>query len=94
MTTDWAAWSRESVALAAARTEALMIRLGIAADAPYQWDLDRGELTLGGHGFELVPVGTVEGDSFLWAWANDALRGAARGGARVRRSAPGTTSGC
>ncbi len=53
--------------------------------SPYRWDLDVGVITVGDVTFRLVTVGTVSGDSFLWAWANDAIPTAAkRGLERVR----------
>lgn len=74
---DWAAWSRECVALMAERTKQLLSRNGLAMGAPYQWDLEAATLVIGGVTFGLEVVATVAGDSVLWAWANDSLPAAA-----------------
>jgi hypothetical protein len=77
---DWAAWSRESVALMSRRTTELLRRHAVPEGCACRWDLDAGRLDIGGVSFLLVTVGTVSGDSFLWAWANDAIPAAARRG--------------
>lgn len=70
---DWGAWSREAVAMMASRTNELMVRHVLPNGAPYRWDLDRAELAIGGVSFRLVTVGTVAGNSFMWAWANESI---------------------
>jgi hypothetical protein len=70
---DWAAWSRETVLLMAARTRELLDRHAIPMGSAYRWDLDAGRIVVGGVTFRLTVVGTAVGDSFLWAWANDAI---------------------
>jgi hypothetical protein len=75
---DWAAWSREAVALMQARNAAWTDRFS-EAGAPYTWDLDRATMTFpddaGNVVADLCIVGTAslcEG-TFLWAWANETM---------------------
>src|SRR5262245_56391000 len=75
---DWGAWSRESVSLMTARTRELLAQHGIAMGASYHWDLDTGAIVIGDVKFRLVTVGTVSEDSFLWAWANEAIPAGAK----------------
>jgi hypothetical protein len=83
---DWAAWSREAASLMSSRTTDLLARYGLTMGSPYQWNLDSGEMVIGGVSFPLVTVGTVSGESFLWAWANEAIPSSAkRGLERVRQ---------
>jgi hypothetical protein len=70
---DWGSWSREAATQMAAGTAELFARHGIVAGSAYKWNLDAGVMTLGGVTFGLVAIGTVAGDSFLWAWANDTI---------------------
>jgi hypothetical protein len=77
---DWAAWSREAVALMSARMTELMSRHGLEAAARCHWDLEAGKITIGDATFRLVTVGTVAGDQFLWSWANDAIPASAKAG--------------
>ena len=70
---DWAAWSRESVALMRTRMAELLARHELAFGSPYRWDLEAGTIAIGSVTFRLVVVGTVASDSFLWSWANDAV---------------------
>jgi hypothetical protein len=83
---DWSNWSRESVSLMATRTRELLDRHGIPPRAAYRWDLETATLVIGGVELHLVTVGTVANDSFLWAWANEAIPAAAKAGIeRVRQ---------
>lgn len=83
---DWGAWSRETVALMATRTRELFERHAIPLGSAYHWDLDAGSMVLGGLALRLTVVGTAVGDSFLWAWANDAIPDTAKAGLeRVRQ---------
>jgi hypothetical protein len=75
---DWAAWSRESASLMAARTDELLAHHRIEIGGDYRWDLDAATMVIAGTPFRLVTVGTVAGDSFLWAWANDAIPASAK----------------
>jgi hypothetical protein len=68
---DWGAWSRESVSLMATRTRHLLASVEMGSD--YAWDLDAAAMAMDGATFRLVTVGTVAGDSFLWAGANDSI---------------------
>jgi len=70
---DWAAWSRESASLMAVRTRELLAQHGIEMGSTYHWDLDAAVFVIGGITFDLVTVGTAVADSFLWAWANEAI---------------------
>ena len=82
---DWTAWSQEAVAMMASRTRQLFAKHGLTPGSPSLWDLDAGELVVGGAHFPLIAVGTVSGDSFMWAWANDAIPTPAKEGLdRVR----------
>ncbi len=81
--TDWAAWSREAVALMQRRNEAWIQRFGLRGE-PFDWDLERGTLSFarGNHAVvaDLCVVGTAstcEG-TFLWAWANGTMPEEAR----------------
>jgi hypothetical protein len=83
---DWAAWSRESVALMVSRTRALFARHAIEAGTAYAWTLETADFAIGGVTLRLVTVGTVTSDAFLWAWANDAISPAGKVGIeRVRQ---------
>lgn len=73
MTMDWAAWSHEAVEIMSARSRALL-----PAGVPYRWDLATGQFIAGNRTWRLITIGTTAGDSFLWAWANDAIPPAAR----------------
>jgi hypothetical protein len=77
---DWAAWSRESASLMATRTDELLAHHRIEMGSDYHWDLDAATMVIAGTPFRLVTVGTVAGDSFLWAWANDAIPASAKVG--------------
>lgn len=76
--TDWAAWSRESVALLQARNTEWINRFDLA-DAPYHWDLDSATLIFQRQTDEVLAtvcvVGTtsVHEGTFLWAWANESI---------------------
>jgi hypothetical protein len=88
--TDWAEWSRQAVAEMSARNEAWLARYELKG-APYRWHLDTGELVFDRGTHQVVAdiclVGTVsecEG-TFLWAWANETIPGAAMRGLDVVR---------
>lgn len=70
---DWDTWSRESVSLMMGRNSELFARHGLATGSAYRWNLETGTMVIGDLTFWLTTVGTVVGDSFLWAWANDAI---------------------
>jgi len=72
---DWSAWSNEAVRLLGERGRTLLERLGVGADAAYDWDLDRALITFNESiQLKLICVGTTADDgTFLWSWANDAL---------------------
>jgi hypothetical protein len=72
---DWSAWSREAVSLMTARSHALLPQGGT-----YHWDLDAASFVKDGVHLRLVTVGTVAGDSFLWAWANETIPAIAKRG--------------
>lgn len=81
---DWGPWSRDAVALMAARTRE-QLAAGLAKGNAYHWDLEAAVLIIGELRFRVVTIGTTAGDSFLWAWANEAIPAAARRGLeRVR----------
>lgn len=76
---DWAAWSREAVALAQERNRTWVDGFGLAG-ALYRWDLEAATFTFERDGgtavvADLCIIGTASASegSFLWAWANDAL---------------------
>lgn len=77
---DWSAWSQESLLLMSSRTRELLVQHQIKADCDYHWDLDAAVLSLGETAFRLVTIGTVAADSFLWAWANEAIPSCAKVG--------------
>lgn len=76
--TDWAAWSRDAVALMQARNEAWIERFGLSG-APYTWNIEQATLRFtresGAVIADLCVVGTAaaSGGTFLWAWANDGI---------------------
>jgi len=83
---DWGAWSRAAVALMSDRMRELCTRYRLAPGSPYHWDLEAAAFTIGDTPFRLITVGTVEDDSFLWAWADDSIPAAAKVGLeRVRQ---------
>ena len=78
-TTDWSAWSRESVEMMMARNAEWPRQYGLTDAPAYRWDLDSATLVLDGPLHQVVAtvclVGTTsesEG-SFLWSWANEAV---------------------
>jgi hypothetical protein len=88
--TDWAAWSREAVAMMQQRNQAWVARWGLK-DAAYRWDLDSAELVFERPDVAVVAdlccVGTTsehEG-TFLWSWANEAIPPAASSGVELVR---------
>src|SRR5688572_4239072 len=80
MRMDWSAWSAEAVSLMSSRTRELLARHGLTAGSPYRWDLESGELVIGDVSFSLVTVGTVAGELFMWAWANESIPPSAKSG--------------
>jgi hypothetical protein len=79
MATDWNAWSRECTAMMTSRSRELVERRGLK-DAPYTWDLDTATFTVGALQLALTVVGTVEQETFMWAWGNPAIPPVARRG--------------
>lgn len=80
---DWGAWSRESVALMQARTDAFVQRFGLSGQ-PFRWDLDTARIMFAcadrGVSADLCVVGSVSAaeGTFLWSWANEAIPPQAR----------------
>ncbi|MDR0214714.1 MAG: hypothetical protein LBJ15_12000 [Comamonas sp.] len=78
-TTDWAAWSRESVEMMVVKNAEWPQQFGLQGTPAYRWDLDRAVLVLDGPLHEVVAtvclVGTTSDSegSFLWSWANEAI---------------------
>lgn len=78
-TTDWAAWSRESVEMMVAKNAEWPRQFGLQGTPAYRWDLDSATLVLNGPLHEVVAtvclVGTTSDSegSFLWSWANEAI---------------------
>ena len=66
--------------LMATRMRDLLARHQVPAGAAYHWDLEAGVFTIGGGAFRLTAVGTVAGDAFVWAWANDAIPATGKAG--------------
>jgi hypothetical protein len=82
---DWGRWSKDCASIMQSRTDELLRRHGIAANAAYRWDLETGAMQIGDVTIRIVTVGTVSGGSFLWSWANEAIPAAAKAGIdRVR----------
>jgi len=68
------------------RTRDLLSRHGLTTGSRYHWDLAAGEIRFGEVAFGLTAVGTVSGDSFMWAWANESIPdGSKKGIERVQQ---------
>lgn len=77
--TDWAAWSRETVETMMVRNSQWPQQFGLPPEVKPRWDLERALLVLEGPLHDVVAtvclVGTTsdaEG-SFVWSWANPAI---------------------
>lgn len=88
--TDWAAWSRDAVALMKARNADWPVRYGLAG-ASYRWDLESGTIRFTSGAGDVVAslclVGTLcdTQGTFVWSWADDHVTPSARRGIdRVR----------
>ena len=78
-TTDWAAWSRETVEMMVAKNAEWPKQFGLQGSPAYRWDLDSATLVLEAPLHKVVTtvclVGTTSDseNSFLWSWANEAV---------------------
>ena len=78
-TTDWAAWSRETVEMMVAKNAEWPKQFGLQGSPAYRWDLDSATLVLEAPLHQVVAtvclVGTSSDseNSFLWSWANEAV---------------------
>ena len=83
--TDWAAWSRESVQLMSGRNSEWTAKWKLSG-APYTWDLKAAQIRFEGNGFDVLAdvccIGTVSSHekTFLWAWANEGIPEVSRRG--------------
>jgi hypothetical protein len=88
--TDWAAWSREAVAMMQQRNDAWTAQWELTG-ARYAWDLDSAELVFERPDIDVVAdlccirtTSDHEG-TFLWSWANEVIPRAARNGVELVR---------
>jgi hypothetical protein len=75
---DWGRWSREAVEIMQSRNRAFIEKFALSGQA-FRWDLDVGEIAFVSTEYAVVAdlcvVGSISAyeETFLWAWANEAI---------------------